>query len=136
MMQTMLRITSLLLLVAAASISTPASTTGGEPQDARQQATQMFAVRFRPGPAWIKEKPPGEQTGFAAHSANLQRLRREGALVLGGRFADVGLIVVRAVDAGAARTLFAADTTIAAQVFTVEIDPWSTVFAGCTDERR
>ena len=132
----MFRIVWLLLLLAAASISTGASTTGGDLPDASQQPAQLFAVRFRPGSAWIDSKSASDQTGFAAHSANLQRLRREGSLVLGGRFADVGLIVVKAADPTAARVLFATDPTIGSDVFSIQIDPWSTIFAGCTDERR
>jgi uncharacterized protein YciI len=131
------RIAWLLLMLVAAGMTTRASTPARETIDVQeQQPARLFAVRYRPGSAWNKDKPPGEQTGFSAHSANLQRLRREGALVLGGRFADVGLVVVKAADATAARALFATDPTIAADVFTIQIDPWSTIFAGCADERR
>jgi uncharacterized protein YciI len=92
----------------------------------------LFAVRFQPGPGWDKAKPPADQIGFASHSANLQRLRREGAIVLGGRFADLGLVVVTARDLDAARALFAGDETIAAEVFSMQVDPWATIFEGCT----
>ena len=106
------------------------------PEHSRQsQATKtasLFAVRFQPGAAWDNTRSPADQTGFAAHSANLQRLRREGRIVLGGRFADLGLIVLTASDAAAARDLFSSDETIAAKVFTMQIDPWSTIFGGCT----
>jgi uncharacterized protein YciI len=96
------------------------------------QSATLFAVRFQPGAGWNKSKPPTDQTGFASHSANLQRLRRDGRIVLGGRFADLGLVVITAADATAARESFSADETIAAKVFTIQIDPWSTIFDGCT----
>lgn len=96
------------------------------------QSSSTFAVRFQPGTAWDKSKASGDQIGFKSHSANLQRLRAEGRIVLGGRFADLGLIVVTAPDLAAARELFAGDETVAAKVFTIQIDPWSTIFDGCT----
>jgi uncharacterized protein YciI len=94
-------------------------------------SANAFAVRFQPGAAWDKSKTPADQMGFASHSANLQRLRKEGRIVLGGRFADLGLIVVTASNLAAARELFASDETIAGKVFTIQIDPWSTIFDGC-----
>lgn len=107
----------------------------GAPVAATVAATQSpprFAVRFQPGAGWDKSKTPNEQAGFSSHSANLQRLRRDGRVLLGGRFADFGLIVITAADAAAARDLFSTDETIAAKVFTIQIDPWSTIFEGCT----
>ena len=98
---------------------------------AASQPERLFAVRFQPGTGWDPSRTPGEQTGFAAHSANLQRLAREGAIVLGGRFGELGLIVVRARDAEAARALFADDPSTAAKVFDMRIDPWATIFDGC-----
>ena len=98
---------------------------------AATQSPALFAVRFQPGAGWDKSKTPNEQAGFASHSANLQRLRRDGRVLLGGRFADLGLIVITAADAAAARDQFSTDETIAAKVFTIQIDPWSTIFEGC-----
>lgn len=100
------------------------------------QSASLFAVRFQPGAGWDKSKAPAEQTGFASHSANLQRLRRDGRIVLGGRFADLGLIVITAADAAAARDLFTTDETVAAKVFAIQIDPWSTIFGGCTPDMK
>jgi uncharacterized protein YciI len=97
-----------------------------------QTAARLFAVRFRPGAAWDAAKPPNQQTGFAAHSANLQRLRKDGSILLGGRFAEYGLIVIRAADEAAAKAMFVSDETLAAGLFVMQIDPWSTIFDGCT----
>jgi uncharacterized protein YciI len=100
------------------------------------QSANAFAVRFQPGAAWDRSKAPADQAGFRSHSANLQRLRSEGRILLGGRFADLGLIVLTASDLAAAREQFAGDETIAAKVFTIQIDPWSTIFDGCTPGMR
>jgi hypothetical protein len=42
--------------------------------------------------------PAHEQSWFREHSANLRRLREDGSLVLGARYADKGLVVLSAVS--------------------------------------
>lgn len=96
-----------------------------------QEDARLFAVRFQPGPGWDQSRAPGAQAGFAAHSANLQRLAREGTIVLGGRFAELGLVVIKSRDLDTARALFADDPAVAAKVFDIRIDTWSTIFDGC-----
>jgi len=94
-------------------------------------ADGLYALRFTTGPAWDASKPAQEQKFFAEHSAGLARLRREGVVALGGRFADTGLIVVRAASAEEARALVAGDPSVGAGVFKVAVDemwlfyPWS-----------
>lgn len=132
---TSIRSIAIVCSIAAASALTQGNSDSRSAPPPVTQAAQkpaLFAVRFQPGAGWDKSKPPAEQTGFASHSANLQRLRRDGRVVLGGRFADLGLIVVSAADLAAARELFTSDETIAAKVFSIQIDQWSTIFEGCT----
>jgi uncharacterized protein YciI len=127
------RIAFLCLVIALSAVTHRGADARHAPLSADVQSPpkpQLFAVRFQPGPGWDKAKPPADQTGFASHSANLQRLRREGTVVLGGRFADFGLVVVTARDLDAARALFAGDETIAAKVFAMQVDPWATIFEG------
>ena len=78
---------------------------------------RMFAVRLTTGPAWDTAKSPGEQAGMREHSANIARMRREGALVLGARFGEVGLLVLRVPDEAAVQAQLAPDPAIAAGVF-------------------
>jgi len=93
-------------------------------------ADSLFAVLFRTGPAWRADRSPTEQEHFQTHSRNLGRLRQEGRIVLGGRYGEVGLIVVRAANRDEARGFFAADSSVAKGVFTAEILPWRTLFPG------
>jgi hypothetical protein len=90
----------------------------------------IYAVTIRTGPAWDQSKPPNEQLHFRTHSQNLLRLREEGKIVLGGRFGDVGLILVRAANQAEARQLFAADSSLARGVFQAEFTVWRTIFDG------
>jgi uncharacterized protein YciI len=92
---------------------------------------KLFAVLFRTGPAWDKAKPPNEQAFFKEHSANLAELRKAGRIVTGGRYADVGLVVVKAASLEAAKALLAGDPTIGAGVFEAQVHPWATLFEGC-----
>ena len=93
-------------------------------------ADTVFAVTIRTGPAWDQSRPPAEQAHFRTHSRNLFKLRQEGRIVLGGRYGDVGLILVRAANEAEARALFAADSSIARGVFRAEFQVWRTIFEG------
>ena len=91
----------------------------------------LFIVTFSTGPAWTAGKAPGEQPAFAEHGANLQRLRREGRIALGGRYADKGMIVARFADEAAARGELAADPGVKAGTFTFELAELRPFFEGC-----
>jgi uncharacterized protein YciI len=92
---------------------------------------KLFAVLFRTGPAWDAAKPPGQQRFFKEHSQNLLALRKAGKIALGGRYADVGLVVVQAQDEAEVRALLAGDPSLAEGVFRADVHPWSTIYDGC-----
>jgi hypothetical protein len=92
----------------------------------------LYAVRLTMGPAWDATKPPNDQPGMKEHSANVARLRREGTLVHGARFGEVGLLVLRVPDEPAARAALVPDPTIAAGVFKVQIDRYAPFAHGST----
>ncbi len=96
-------------------------------------AGSLFAVTLRVGPAWVTEKAPREQSFFREHSENIRRLRAEGQLVVGGRFSDVGLLLVRARSVEEARALIERDPAIKAGVFQYEAHPWQTFAGGCLE---
>lgn len=112
------RIIALLLVAAVGSVAQPAA--------------KHFAVRLTTGPAWDAAKSPAEQVGMREHSANIARLRRDGVLVLGGRFGELGLLVLRVPDEGAARAQFETDPTIAAGVFRLQVDEYRPFAHGST----
>jgi uncharacterized protein YciI len=94
---------------------------------------KLFAVTFRTGPAWEAGKPPGEQRHFKDHSANIAKLKTEGRLVVGGRFSDVGLLLVRAATQEEAQSFVDRDPSVAGGTFKAEVHPWSTFAAGCLE---
>lgn len=110
---------------------TPAAATSPAPATPTATVTGgTYAVSFTTGPKWDKSKAPNLQEGFAEHSANLRRLRESGVLHAGARYGEVGLMIVRADSVDAATALFAADPTIAAGVFRIEVVPFFTVYGG------
>jgi uncharacterized protein YciI len=106
------------------------------PAPAGTPPVRTFAVEFRTGPGWDKAKPPNQQKHFSDHSANLRKLRQEGRIVLGGRYGEVGLVLLRATSEEDARALIGADPSIAAGVFVVAVSPWSTFMGGSVEAAR
>ncbi len=86
--------------------------------------TQLFAVTLTTGPAWDRAKPANEQIFFKEHSAHLARLRTEGLSVIGGRYGDKGLLLVRAPDEAAVRAELAKDPSIAAGTFQATVEEY------------
>lgn len=116
----------MLLIVSALPAQSPAPAPASTPPPA------LFAVRLTKGPAWDGAKPPHEQAGMREHSANIARLRREGLLVLGARFGEVGLLVLRLPDEAAVRTQLAPDPAVAGGIFQAQVDLFSPFAHGTT----
>jgi uncharacterized protein YciI/ketosteroid isomerase-like protein len=89
----------------------------------------LFALVFRPGPAWVRGAPVGAQP-LAPHLAHMKRLWQAGRLVLAGPFLDDrgGLAVIEAGSLEEAMRVLAADPAVASGVMTAEVHPWRTVF--------
>lgn len=88
-----------------------------------QTAPTLFVVHFETGPAWNKALAPAEQPGFKEHSANLNRLRKEGLIKFGARYGDFGMIFLKADSRDAAKTIIAADPGVQAGSFIYRIEP-------------
>lgn len=92
----------------------------------------LFAVRFTTGPKWDASKPHNEQAFFAEHSANIARMRREGLLVIGARFGELGLLVLRLPDEESVRAQLARDPAVEAGTFVAQIDRFMPFIHGST----
>lgn len=111
-------------LASSASAQTPPpdSRSPAANSPATSSAPKLFAVTFTTGPKWDAAKPPPDQAFFKEHSAHLARLRTEQHSVLGGRYADKGLLLVRAATEAEVRTLLARDPSLAAGTFQAAVD--------------
>jgi uncharacterized protein YciI len=89
----------------------------------------LFAVIYRPGPAW----KPGlamAQQDLRAHGGYIARLASEGRVVAGGGWVGVdgGMAVLRCADADEAARLLAADPAVTTGVFAAELRRWAPRF--------
>ena len=99
------------------------------PVTAQAQATQLYIVVYRPGPAWIAGKPMHQQK-LGPHVTYIRTLLAQGRLVAGGPFTDGdgGMAIFRASSPEEARAILAADPAISSGVFVAEMRPWEPRF--------
>lgn len=93
-------------------------------------AMKQFLVHFSLGPAWLPSKAPNEQTAFAEHGRNLKRLRDEGRITVGARYADKGMIVLLADNEAAARKEMDADPGVLSGIFLYELHELKVFYEG------
>lgn len=113
---------------------TPAEESAVESTSAKESEptkAKLLIVHFSVGPSWSAEKPPHEQTSFRDHGRNLKRLRDEGRIVLGARYSDKGMIVLRAESEERARAEMSADPGVRAGIFTFELFELRPFYDGC-----
>ena len=112
--------------------ATAAAQAPAPPADAAAPADprRLYLVVFSVGPAWDASRPPPEQPRFAEHGRNLKRLRDAGAIVMGARYGDKGMLVLRAASEDAARAEIASDPGVQAGTFTFEVNELRTFYPG------
>lgn len=118
-----------LTLIFGACLSSVISTQDAKPAPAKQ----YFIAIFSRGPAWDEKKPVNEQGGFKEHSANLQRLRAEKKIPIGGRYADKGMVIVEAQNEAEARSLFASDVMLTRNTFALELHQFRPFYKGAIE---
>jgi hypothetical protein len=123
----------LLVILGAFGASTAAAQTA--PPAPSDPAANLYAVEIRTGANWDAAKPAHEQAHFREHSANLKRLRDQGHLVLGARYSDKGLLVLRAASDQDAHAMLADDPSIRAKVFGYELHPFNVFYGGSVQPR-
>lgn len=92
-----------------------------------------FIVHLETGPRWNPDLPPGEQTQFEAHSANMNRLRTEGTILFGARYGEYGLLILEGDSLQAVTGILEADPGVAAGIFVYRIEPISIFYPWRTD---
>jgi uncharacterized protein YciI len=95
----------------------------------------LFIVTYTTGPAWDATKPTTEQSFFKEHSANLGKWRKEGVIKMGARYADKGMIVIRAASLEAAKVLINSDEGVANKLFGADIQRLSVFYDGCIERK-
>ena len=119
-------LSTLLLLVASFTVVLNASAQA----DVAETPQKRFAVRFTTGPNWDHARPFNEQQHAREHSANLGKLRREGKIIVGARFGEVGLIVLSAGTEDEARAMIEQDPAVKAGIFNYQLDAFAVFYGG------
>lgn len=90
----------------------------GAPAPAMTLAPNAWVVTLELS-KWDTAKSPNEQPGFAEHHANVEKLAKEGVLLVGGPFLDEkdskptgAMLIVKAENAAAAKKIVAEDPII------------------------
>lgn len=117
------------LLFVCAAVGASAADPASVPPAVEAEA-RLFAVQVRTGPAWDPAKPPPAQARFQDHSAHLRKLRAEGRIVLGARYADVGLLVVSARSAAEVEALMRDDPSMQHGTFVFEVHRFDVFYPG------
>lgn len=86
---------------------------------------KQFIVHFSLGPAWDQQKPPQEQIGFSEHSANMQRLRSEEVIIMGARYAQIGMLIIQSDSLENAKAMIQADPAVQNKIFNYTVEPIS-----------
>lgn len=98
-----------------------------------EKSDSLYIVTYTTGPSWDVAKKPNEQAYFKEHSSNLSKWRKEGIIQLGARYADKGMIVLKAPSLVAAKELIHSDEGVIHKLFQADVQRLSVFYPGCTN---
>ncbi|MEQ1584347.1 MAG: hypothetical protein ABL895_00595 [Cyclobacteriaceae bacterium] len=96
----------------------------------------LFIVIYSMGSLWDATRQPDEQLYFKEHSANLSKLRKEGVIKTGARFADKGMIVISAQSLTAAKEIILSDIAVIHKLFDTDIQKLNVFYGGCLERPK
>ena len=106
----------------------PAPTAAAQPQT---EMRMYYMVFLRRGPAWTAATTPEVTAVSRAHRANIDRLTKEGLMVVAGPFdgtsgdrALTGIFILRVASLEAAKATVDSDPAVKTGRFVYEIVPW------------
>lgn len=104
--------------------------------NAKAQTDSLYIVTYTTGPTWDITKQPHEQPWFKEHSANLSKLRKDGIVKAGARYADKGIIVIAAKTITSAKELIFADVAVANKLFVADVQKLNVFYEGCLERPK
>ncbi|KAA3632834.1 MAG: hypothetical protein DWP97_10315 [Calditrichaeota bacterium] len=94
--------------------------------------SKLFSVELSLGKYWDTTKEAYLQTGFQEHVANMKKLRTEGKLIIGARYGDLGMLIIKADSIAEVFTIMQNDPMVADSLFNADIQQFNTFYDGCT----
>nr|WP_299383087.1 YciI family protein [Allomuricauda sp.] len=101
-----------------------------------QESEKLFAMIYSKGPTWNENISTAEQAYFKAHSQHLQKLRKEGKILVGGRYSDLGFMILKVEDASMAERITKQDSSVVAGTFKVELFEFHPFYSGCVGKTK
>lgn len=101
---------------------------------AQNDSTHYFVVLYTVGESWDTTMQFHQQKYFNEHSNFLSKLRKEKTIVAGGRYADTGMIILKAANEKTAYLIMDSDISVVNKIFKFELHPLDVFYAGCLDE--
>lgn len=99
-----------------------------------QPADSLYIVTYTTGSAWDVSKKPNEQLYFKEHSANLSSLRKSGVIQFGARYAEKGIIVIKAATFQKAKEIITADVSVVNKLFNADVQKLNVFYDGCVSK--
>ena len=99
-------------------------------------ADSLYIVTYTTGSLWDHSKSPGEQSYFKEHSANLNKLRKDGIIKAGARYGEKGIIFIVAASMQAASEIVFSDPSVANKLFNAEVPKMSVFYEGCLEKPK
>jgi uncharacterized protein YciI len=99
-------------------------------------ADSLYIVTYTTGPAWDVAKLPTEQPYFTDHSANLGKLRKEGVIKAGARYAEKGIIFLSAISLKAAKEIVFTDPAVVNKLFNADVQKVNIFYDGCLEKAK
>jgi len=96
----------------------------------------LYIVTYTTGPTWDADKEPGEQQFFKEHSANLSKLRKEGVIKAGARYAEKGIIIITAKSSLIAKEIIFNDPAVVNKLFVADVQKLQVFYDGCLERPK
>jgi hypothetical protein len=96
----------------------------------------LYIVTYTTGPAWDSDKEPNEQIFFKEHSANLSKLRKDGVIKAGARYAEKGIIIITAKSSLIAKEIIFNDPAVVNKLFVADVQKLNVFYDGCIERPK
>lgn len=101
-----------------------------------QSADSLFIVTYTTGSSWDVSKQPNEQPYFKEHSATLSKLRKDGIIKAGARYADKGMIILSARTLSIAKEIIFKDIAVVNNLFHADVQKLNVFYEGCLERPK
>lgn len=101
-----------------------------------QATDSLYLVTYSLGSAWDMNKSPQDQVYFKEHSGHLSRLRSDGIIRAGARYADKGMIIIKSKSLRDALAMINSDQAVINDLFRAEVHKMQVFYEGCLERPK